>query len=541
MDFIAPIKSLWDSSMSHVFFPVLAGISIIILTTHLYHHLKPETHVPLRDTKSHNWKSSKVVGEATHCSICENLLLTKGYYCDSCGVAADPPCLKNADKTLKCKSLSNNEKPMKHHWVKGNLPSYDHICRVCSDACDDVGLTDYQCCWCHTIVHTRCLPKVAQECDLGQFRQLIVPPYSVEVMSRRTSISHRLMLSSVTSPDWDDWSPLIVVANRKSGNNDGDLVLSCFRRLLNPAQVVDLAQWPPQAALEWCQLLGPSLATPAVVLVAGGDGTVGWVLNAIHQLKLKVEPVVGIVPLGTGNDLSRVLGWGSEHSTSDITGEQILRNIQRATPVKLDRWQVDVRPFSHIYRGHKQLLMYNYLSIGVDAQVTLDFHTTRESPFYLFSSRVFNKLLYLLFGTQQCVERRCQDLENKLELYLDGVKQELPEIESVVVLNIPSWGAGVDLWSLLKQDMPDLPEQSISDGKLEVVAVYSSFHIAQLQVGLSSPHYIGQASSVKIKLKNKMAMQVDGEPWNQQPAEINVNYVNQASVLQLEGEEEELS
>lgn len=47
---------------------------------------------------------------------------------------------------------------------------------------------------------------------------------------------------------------------------------------------------------------------------------------------------MGIVPLGTGNDLSRVLGWGSEHSTSDITGEQILRNIQRATPVKLDRY-----------------------------------------------------------------------------------------------------------------------------------------------------------------------------------------------------------
>lgn len=42
--------------------------------------------------------------------------------------------------------------------------------------------------------------------------------------------------------------------------------------------------------------------------------------------------------------------------------------------------------------GSKHLFMYDYLSIGVDAQVTLNFHRTRESPFYIFSSRLFNKV-----------------------------------------------------------------------------------------------------------------------------------------------------
>jgi len=45
--------------------------------------------------------------------------------------------------------------------------------------------------------------------------------------------------------------------------------------------------------------------------VAGGDGTVGWVLGSLGELYEQREPVppVAIIPLGTGNDLSRSFGW----------------------------------------------------------------------------------------------------------------------------------------------------------------------------------------------------------------------------------------
>ena len=33
------------------------------------------------------------------------------------------------------------------------------------------------------------------------------------------------------------WQPLIVIGNRKSGNNDGAAILASFRSHLNPAQV----------------------------------------------------------------------------------------------------------------------------------------------------------------------------------------------------------------------------------------------------------------------------------------------------------------
>lgn len=59
--------------------------------------------------------------QAYYCSICESLLLNiSGLICDSCGVCADPTCVKIADKQLKCKLITvNTNEPMKHHWIKG--------------------------------------------------------------------------------------------------------------------------------------------------------------------------------------------------------------------------------------------------------------------------------------------------------------------------------------------------------------------------------------------------------------------------------------
>lgn len=48
---------------------------------------------------------------------------------------------------------------------------------------------------------------------------------------------------------------------------------------------------------------------------------------------------LGVLPLGTGNDLARVLGWGPS-CDDDTQLPQILEKLERASTKMLDRWSI---------------------------------------------------------------------------------------------------------------------------------------------------------------------------------------------------------
>uniref|UniRef100_A0A8C5BYB1 Diacylglycerol kinase n=1 Tax=Gadus morhua TaxID=8049 RepID=A0A8C5BYB1_GADMO len=481
----------------------------------------------------HGWHYTDLFHKPTYCCVCSQHILN-GAFCDCCGVCADEQCLRRADRSLVCKEIMappRSNGTSEHHWVRGNVPLASY-CLVCELQCGtQPKLCDFRCIWCQSTVHDDCIPSMTDRgrCDLGEFRSLIIPHhylYNVNKLRRR----HPEDYSKLGSSCGRGWTPVLVLANTRSGNNMGDDLLKQFRILLNPVQVFDLSKLAPSKALQLCTLLPPGSVR---VLVCGGDGTVGWVLDAIDAMKLKGQdpfiPQVTILPLGTGNDLSNTLGWGSGYA-GEIAVEQVLRNILDAEVVKMDRWKVQVASKGLYFRKPKVLSMNNYFSVGPDALMALNFHTHREKTPSFFSSRILNKVVYFLYGTKDCLVQECKDLDKRIELELDGERVRLPSLEGVIVCNIGYWGGGCRLW----EGMGD----ELDDGLLEVVGVFGSFHCAQIQVKMANPVRLGQAHTVRLVLKSsRMPMQVDGEPWAQGPCTITITHKTQVHMLYHGGEQ----
>ncbi|CAL8356420.1 unnamed protein product [Boreogadus saida] len=487
----------------------------------------------------HGWHYTDLFHKPTYCCVCSQHILN-GAFCDCCGVCADEQCLRRADRSLVCKEIMappRSNGTSEHHWVRGNVPLASY-CLVCELQCGtQPKLCDFRCIWCQSTVHDDCIPSMTDRgrCDLGEFRSLIIPHhylYNVNKLRRR----HPEDYSKLGSSCGRGWTPVLVLANTRSGNNMGDDLLKQFRILLNPVQVFDLSKLAPSKALQLCTLLPPGSVR---VLVCGGDGTVGWVLDAIDAMKLKGQdpfiPQVTILPLGTGNDLANTLGWGSGYA-GEIAVEQVLRNILDAEVVKMDRWKVQVASKGLYFRKPKVLSMNNYFSVGPDALMALNFHTHREKTPSFFSSRILNKVVYFLYGTKDCLVQECKDLDKRIELELDGERVRLPSLEGIIVSNIGYWGGGCRLWEGMGDE--PCPPTRLDDGLLEVVGVFGSFHCAQIQVKMANPVRLGQAHTVRLVLKSsRMPMQVDGEPWAQGPCTITITHKTQVHMLYHSGEQ----
>ncbi|XP_044574219.1 diacylglycerol kinase theta isoform X3 [Drosophila ananassae] len=332
-----------------------------------------------------------------------------------------------------------------------------------------------------------------------------------------------------------DVRPLLVFVNVKSGGCQGLELISSFRKLLNPYQVFDLDNGGPLPGLYVFRQI-----TNYKILVCGGDGTIGWVLQCLDNVGQDSEcssPPCAIVPLGTGNDLARVLCWGSGY-TGGEDPLNLLRDVIEAEEIRLDRWTVvfhpEDKPEEPAMKAPSQttggaqnednsqiFVMNNYFGIGIDADLCLDFHNAREENPNQFNSRLRNKGYYVKMGLRKIVGRKAvKDLHKELRLEVDGKIVDLPPVDGIIILNILSWGSGANPWGPDKDDHFTTPNHY--DGMLEVVGVTGVVHLGQIQSGIRTAMRIAQGGHIKIHLNTDMPVQVDGEPWIQSPGDVVV-------------------
>uniref|UniRef100_A0A672YBZ9 Diacylglycerol kinase n=1 Tax=Sphaeramia orbicularis TaxID=375764 RepID=A0A672YBZ9_9TELE len=287
----------------------------------------------------HNWYACSHA-RPTYCNVCREALsgvTSHGLSCEVCKFKAHKRCAVRATNNCKWTTLASIGKDiiededgvsMPHQWLEGNLP-VSAKCNVCDKTCGSVlRLQDWRCLWCKAMVHSGCKEHLSSKCPLGQCKVSVIPPTALN------SIDSDGFWKASCPPSCT--SPLLVFVNSKSGDNQGVKFLRRFKQLLNPAQVFDLMNGGPHLGLRLFQKFDTFR-----ILVCGGDGSVGWVLSEIDALTLHKQCQLGVLPLGTGNDLARVLGWGSA-CDDDTQLPQILEKLERASTKMLDRWSIMV-------------------------------------------------------------------------------------------------------------------------------------------------------------------------------------------------------
>ena len=221
-------------------------------------------------------------------------------------------------------------------------------------------------------------------------------------------------------------TPLLVFVNAAAGGRAGPALAAALRRALGADQVFDVAAHTPGDVLRalYANLDGRAAAgdyaaisvrSRLVLLVAGGDGTVAWVLKTVSDLGVSPPPAVAVLPLGTGNDLALSFGWGHRYARAWAARHDALyatlKRVADGEPRDLDAWSVTVaRPEgAPAFEGLPHALepengrdvstartasgrFWNYLSVGNDAQATHGFHTLRDARPWAAPGRLINQV-----------------------------------------------------------------------------------------------------------------------------------------------------
>lgn len=165
------------------------------------------------------------------------------------------------------------------------------------------------------------------------------------------------------------------------------------------------------------------------MIICGGDGTISWVINELIRLEVNLgRCALGVIPIGTGNDFCRTIGWPDYFYCSVGNFRSQVDRWMKASVEKYDIWDVRVETYpggkvwdikSRLEREREESTLRkcftNYVGVGLDARVVYTVEKIRTP------SATINKVLYGLIGCVNFFLRPLKDLSKKLLSFSEEV------------------------------------------------------------------------------------------------------------------------
>ncbi|MBZ0109289.1 MAG: hypothetical protein K8F52_11540 [Candidatus Scalindua rubra] len=243
------------------------------------------------------------------------------------------------------------------------------------------------------------------------------------------------------------------------------------------------------------------LSNYEIVVVAGGDGTISQIVKVIVGLEKK--PKLGIIPIGTGNDLANSLGILHLYKSQGLG--PLLKTILRCKVAKIDILSLD-----------NKCIFTNYLGIGNDAKISCDFNRLRYKPFLRYiSSCISNKGFYGLLALKNICYRIPFDIEicyqnELLETEIITINKGFCEI---LITDTKMYAGGVEISSKCRMD----------DGKFEVTVIRGMWEWIHLFFAMLCKKPLDtitrnliqfQTDRLELNFTGNTFCQVDGEKYD---------------------------
>lgn len=224
------------------------------------------------------------------------------------------------------------------------------------------------------------------------------------------------------------------------------------------------------------------------IIAVGGDGTVNEVARGLLKNK---KALLGIIPAGTGNDLSHSLGIPKD--TEKALDLILSENMQIR---EIDVCSINGRPY------------LNISTIGFDAKVVKTTNTLKKI-IKSEISYVVSVLVNLLFFRK-----------TRLELIIDGQPHYVNSF-LLAVGNGKYYGGGIPIMPSAQVDNGFLEVCSIKDvSNLKVLALFPSI-FKEEHIKYTKYVTIYRAKEVLVKTSQNMILNIDGEIVDNEDKEIS--------------------